>query len=519
MMLVGLSICVTVIVLNIHFRSGSTHHMSNWTRVVFLQVLPKFLCMKRPDYQFSNCKYFDKANHRYYFESPSSRSSVNNASFGAHYAVNSIKENNLSKKNVNSDPVDKKPLDEQTAGGKANVPICNRTKATKSFINRRLFGGSKRTSMDKENSKQGDKKDVEKMIYSIGCDKQNSLIKERTGRNVQQQQQRKVSNQTTKQEANENSTKEQRCPLNVAKDYTNHSMHPVDYRDQLDYRIERRKLGQLTIRDSFNSLQSLDEEESSNETINDQNNNYFDHNRLDRSADSNFDLDQLDNQLSGEQDQLRHHYAEQRRRKFSQLNDQTTKSIIVEQQPTHHDECSLCSPIELVNCLDDRGYNWASSERCTNECPNEYRIANTVQPEDKRQYSVVASRDRIVKQQANSFNNSIDRILLDRSTISQPNKANFKQYSAQSDNLPIYNQQTVNESCSTSVSRSDRSSIKRNGDETIFLDALNRIERNPHILRTMRNLHFLAEHTRKSVQEEEVSGFHNICLKMFLETY
>ena len=48
MILVTLSIIVTVFILCIHFRSPSTHQMSNWVKVVFLKMLPKLLRMRRP---------------------------------------------------------------------------------------------------------------------------------------------------------------------------------------------------------------------------------------------------------------------------------------------------------------------------------------------------------------------------------------------------------------------------------------------------------------------------------------
>ncbi|CAF3425142.1 unnamed protein product [Rotaria socialis] len=48
MILVTLSIVVTVVVLNIHFRSPSTHQMPAWVRRVFLHVLPRLLWMRRP---------------------------------------------------------------------------------------------------------------------------------------------------------------------------------------------------------------------------------------------------------------------------------------------------------------------------------------------------------------------------------------------------------------------------------------------------------------------------------------
>ncbi|XP_054710852.1 LOW QUALITY PROTEIN: acetylcholine receptor subunit alpha-like [Uloborus diversus] len=49
MILVSFSVIVTIAVLNVNFRSPATHKMAPWVRKVFLEVLPKFLLMKRPD--------------------------------------------------------------------------------------------------------------------------------------------------------------------------------------------------------------------------------------------------------------------------------------------------------------------------------------------------------------------------------------------------------------------------------------------------------------------------------------
>lgn len=49
MILVTFSVCVTIIVLNVNFRSPSTHKMAPWVRVVFIDFLPKVLMMKRPE--------------------------------------------------------------------------------------------------------------------------------------------------------------------------------------------------------------------------------------------------------------------------------------------------------------------------------------------------------------------------------------------------------------------------------------------------------------------------------------
>ena len=57
MILDTFSICVTVLVLNIHFRSPETHKMAPWVRKVFIHILPRLLNIKRP--------YFDKDKHRW----------------------------------------------------------------------------------------------------------------------------------------------------------------------------------------------------------------------------------------------------------------------------------------------------------------------------------------------------------------------------------------------------------------------------------------------------------------------
>ncbi|XP_071560476.1 nicotinic acetylcholine receptor beta2 isoform X1 [Temnothorax nylanderi] len=50
MILVTLSIWITVCVLNVHFRSPSTHNMSPWVRHMFLNWMPRVLMMRRTPY-------------------------------------------------------------------------------------------------------------------------------------------------------------------------------------------------------------------------------------------------------------------------------------------------------------------------------------------------------------------------------------------------------------------------------------------------------------------------------------
>ncbi|XP_012687120.2 neuronal acetylcholine receptor subunit alpha-6 [Clupea harengus] len=48
MIFVTLSIVITVFVLNVHYRTPTTHTMPAWVRSVFLQVLPRVMLMRRP---------------------------------------------------------------------------------------------------------------------------------------------------------------------------------------------------------------------------------------------------------------------------------------------------------------------------------------------------------------------------------------------------------------------------------------------------------------------------------------
>lgn len=54
MIFVTLSIIVTVFVINVHHRSSSTYHpMAPWVKRLFLEKLPRWLCMKDPRDRFS----------------------------------------------------------------------------------------------------------------------------------------------------------------------------------------------------------------------------------------------------------------------------------------------------------------------------------------------------------------------------------------------------------------------------------------------------------------------------------
>lgn len=49
MILVGFSVVITIIILNVHYRKPSTHKMAPWVRRIFIRRLPKLLLMRVPD--------------------------------------------------------------------------------------------------------------------------------------------------------------------------------------------------------------------------------------------------------------------------------------------------------------------------------------------------------------------------------------------------------------------------------------------------------------------------------------
>lgn len=48
MVIVTLSIAVTVITLNVHYRAPDTHRLPKWAKTVFVHWLPGLLRMRRP---------------------------------------------------------------------------------------------------------------------------------------------------------------------------------------------------------------------------------------------------------------------------------------------------------------------------------------------------------------------------------------------------------------------------------------------------------------------------------------
>ncbi|XP_062058409.1 neuronal acetylcholine receptor subunit alpha-4 isoform X2 [Lepus europaeus] len=64
MVFVTLSIVITVFVLNVHHRSPRTHAMPAWVRRVFLDLVPRLLCMKRPSTVKDHCRRLIESMHK-----------------------------------------------------------------------------------------------------------------------------------------------------------------------------------------------------------------------------------------------------------------------------------------------------------------------------------------------------------------------------------------------------------------------------------------------------------------------
>ncbi|XP_029662910.1 acetylcholine receptor subunit alpha-L1 isoform X2 [Formica exsecta] len=85
MILVGLSVVITIIILNVHYRKPSTHKMAPWVRKIFIRKLPKLLLMRVPDDILS-----DLAAHKIHGRGRSGKKSKFNAAIAAAAQSSSI---------------------------------------------------------------------------------------------------------------------------------------------------------------------------------------------------------------------------------------------------------------------------------------------------------------------------------------------------------------------------------------------------------------------------------------------
>ncbi|XP_072038560.1 neuronal acetylcholine receptor subunit alpha-3-like isoform X1 [Amphiura filiformis] len=56
MMVISSSLCLTVITLNVRHRNPATHDMPQWVRTIFIDTVPKYVWMRRPE---MNCKHLN----------------------------------------------------------------------------------------------------------------------------------------------------------------------------------------------------------------------------------------------------------------------------------------------------------------------------------------------------------------------------------------------------------------------------------------------------------------------------
>lgn len=49
------TILITVVIINVYFREPAIHRMPAWVKAVFIEFLPRVMCMKRPKSKFKKC--------------------------------------------------------------------------------------------------------------------------------------------------------------------------------------------------------------------------------------------------------------------------------------------------------------------------------------------------------------------------------------------------------------------------------------------------------------------------------
>lgn len=571
MILVGLSICATVIVLNIHFRSASTHKMSKTMRLIFLQALPKLLMMKRPDYQYANGAYFEST---FTHSDPQS----DYPSYAVNECVNNV--NRLSDKNLGQRKASKKRADKSLtsrlkradstkkaedenrtvysisgglAGRKCETSRCDgredRKIDRKTSIQRQNTVQSNATLSDhslvhesKPNAKPTGRLDDKALKRSpLRTNLTNCLLGNKNYHRVVPLSRLNYSNHTINLNHSIHSLhslhsihshrsvdqlyggqREAVVHLDRGRDHRGAQMSDLA-RSNLN-RINLNKLSCQSIKNSLNSIRSLNEEEADSssgkdEEENDLNNNYFDRldcrleqhegdpasmqlspelnleaslrANLEANIEANLavDLEQTDNQSDDQpwNDRLKHYGKHRQLTRLAHSGQhESNRSITLRQSDESlDDECSFCGALPVQSPGGDKPAG---------------RLAAKYYQQVKRQHSdSYISRSGRGPQSHGHFNRSIDQMLPNR--IGLP-RNDHQPITDRSSHLPDHS------SSAASPGQFDRSSSgKAAPDETIFIDALHRIEANPQIVRSIRNVYFLAEHTRKTLQEEEVGIF------------
>jgi nicotinic acetylcholine receptor len=126
MTLITFSVVATIGVLNVNFRSPSTHRMAPWVKAVFIDFLPKVLCIQRPDaeeqrrrlsLEMKEALRFEKGFSRWDFRldaCPAATASAAAASVShvdsGHFTFSLPKSDDDYRSNVGANPLDLSPL-------------------------------------------------------------------------------------------------------------------------------------------------------------------------------------------------------------------------------------------------------------------------------------------------------------------------------------------------------------------------------------------------------------------------
>ncbi|VDD88390.1 unnamed protein product [Enterobius vermicularis] len=126
-----ITILVTVVDINVYFRDPSTHSMPDWVRFIFLEFMPKMLCLKKPRSAFHK---FVRETQNVQCRRKSSASRPHPVlQMNLHHPLCSTVGNNLDIKKNSSKPSDPVPAIELTHVNRINEALGERDPITTPF--------------------------------------------------------------------------------------------------------------------------------------------------------------------------------------------------------------------------------------------------------------------------------------------------------------------------------------------------------------------------------------------------
>uniref|UniRef100_A0AAN0N5Z2 Nicotinic acetylcholine receptor n=1 Tax=Polyphagotarsonemus latus TaxID=1204166 RepID=A0AAN0N5Z2_9ACAR len=471
MLLVGLSICVTVLVLNVHFRSGSTHHMSNRMRKLFLEILPKYLFMERPNYQYSNNSlYFNgyTNNLKNYFslELEKDFNKIFQRRKRKRRTFKNLNEPNLKKmNNVNRNIKDKFNKDENSIKQNENTLInVDFECSTCDFKN--LKTTTKPYNFDNDQSLTNSIKSFQNQIKSPFKNKCLKCLKLNRDQIV-------PSN------------------YNFVNNFNNQS-------DSIDNFNEINLKNEYELRPMHSSKNNLNCQNY--KTINDKNFNHFNHFEM---QNKNEYKSEIENEYKNENEYFLEYNSDIENKYESDYKNIENQSIL---ENDSNNEIN-----DFNNEFENNFHNNENSD-------NESNLNSDMNDSNNNNFSEINSSNIIKSNEFlnKSFNQQVKRQFSD--SVIKSDDYNLKMKSAMSiDQFINYKSCSFSEKCNTCNKVIDNkfSSIdnlpfnkQRNSkiekDQNIFIKTFYTLEKNPYILRSMKNAYFLAEHNRKCILEEEI---------------